>query len=69
MKSKRNILFLLGISGSNIVHHSQMTHLQDLRFRNSLGLLAVRTAQRSPHWDVLGSLRSHGALTKIRSSE
>ena len=35
---------------------------------NSLGLLAARPAQRSSRQDVLGSLRSHGALAKIRSS-
>jgi len=30
--------------------------------------LAARPAQRSSRQDVLGSLRSHGALAKIRSS-
>ena len=30
---------------------------------------SAHKTQRSPHWDVLGSLRSHGALAKIRSSE
>ena len=45
-----------------------LTYLRDLRFRNSLGLLAARPAQRSSRQDVLGSLCSHGALAKIRSS-